>query len=235
MILVRDHHSVLEYWAYERKKHSRPLRLITLDHHTDTSAPFRQYLKTKPSSESLETQETLLQKMNYKEQNTIREAISYLAHDEHIVTALKSNILSTAFVIAHNAQDTGLQTLREHQIVCYSVGRSQKVSNEEYDNVLETLFLQKAWDYFNHILKQDNQKPLSDDPYILDIDLDYFNTRKSFQPTDSVFFKQLLKKAALVTIATEPDYIKKCAIDPHLKLESILEEVYQWQNDRISL
>ncbi|MCM1430722.1 MAG: hypothetical protein NC124_19915 [Clostridium sp.] len=40
--------------------------------------------------------------------------------------------------------------------------------------------------------------------YILDIDLDYFHTMKSIDPSTKKIFSQLVKSAKAITIAKEP-------------------------------
>lgn len=44
--------------------------------------------------------------------------------------------------------------------------------------------------------------------YVLDVDLDYFHTRKAIAPDDPLIFLWLVRNAVAVTIATEPGCIK---------------------------
>ncbi len=47
-------------------------------------------------------------------------------------------------------------------------------------------------------------------PFILDIDLDAFNTRQAIEPKDPSAFYDLIRRAHGITIALEPDCVKNC-------------------------
>lgn len=49
--------------------------------------------------------------------------------------------------------------------------------------------------------------------FILDIDLDYFNTRRSIEPTSSAQIRNLIRQAKMITIATEDDFVLSCQMD----------------------
>lgn len=206
--IVDSHNKVLKAWAECRAKLSAAPRLLTLDHHTDTSKPFRNFLKGNPNEETLRTQ--WLSEIDFRNSASVDLAIQRLGNDEHIVAAIKSDIISSAFVIAHNAANTGLDIYREHQIACRNV--------TDPNSVLESQFLDNCISEFEKILSA----PLLSQPYILDIDLDYFNTKKSVNPNDPRKTQSLFRGAALVTIATEPEYVKSCSLEPGLEAESLL-------------
>ena len=50
------------------------------------------------------------------------------------------------------------------------------------NNVLETDFLAKRLQDFDDLLRQLDEPLLRDAPFILDIDLDYFNTLRAVRP-----------------------------------------------------
>jgi hypothetical protein len=50
-------------------------------------------------------------------------------------------------------------------------------------------------------------------PYILDIDLDYFHSEKSINPTDTTAFYRLIRNSVAVTIATEPECVEYLRLD----------------------
>lgn len=50
-------------------------------------------------------------------------------------------------------------------------------------------------------------------PYILDIDLDAFHTRKAISPEDSATFYRLIKNATAITIATEAQCVEELWLD----------------------
>lgn len=228
MIVVDSHYKVLTSWAeYRRTLKSAP-RLLTLDHHTDTSKPFRNFIaKTigldKSQVENIRS--TFLSELNYNDSKSLALAMSRLSNDEHIVTAIKTDIISAALVIAHNAYDTDINTYNEHKIICRAVDRkpnSEKLERSDYDAVLETSFLEPLIESFNMILNEASEASLEDLPYILDIDLDYFNTADSIKPINVSAFKNLAKNAGLITIATEPEYVKHCALDPEISSSTLL-------------
>lgn len=235
--VVDDHHKVLRHWAECRNELAVAPRLLTLDHHTDTSKPFRKfihrYLKKNnfDFSESvfLDHQSHYLSQIDFHNLTTVDYAIDNLSHDEHVVTAIKTDIISSAFVIAHNAATTDLKTYQEHKIVCSSVPEIRNESGIfkfDYDNVLDSKFLLGCLKQFDNIMDQADETRILEAPFILDIDLDYFNTFASIKPKDYSFFKFLAQKASLITIATEPEYVKVCALDKDLTFDYILNELY---------
>lgn len=228
MIVVDSHHKVLHAWAEYRRTLEKPPRLLTLDHHTDTSKPFRNYFNGKygPDHEQTETlRASLLAAIDFKSASSITNAIEKLSNDEHIVTAIKSGIISSALVLAHNAYDTDLATYKEHKIICRSVDRkpnSKKLLRSDCDIVLESFFLNDALASFNDLLAAAAEPALHEEAYILDIDLDYFNTLKSISPDDTSTIKKLAQHAGLVTVATESMHVKNCALDLGLTSEILL-------------
>jgi len=214
--IVDSHHKVLPAWADFRASLSTAPKLITLDHHTDTSAPFRMHLKNNHSPDEFKSlQKSYLQDLDYKDKVSVQRALEKLNNDEHIVTAIKTDIISSAFVIAHNAADTDMNVYREHKIACRNLKR--------HDDALESHKLIESLKSFDKILTEVNEEDLLSAPYILDIDLDYFNTFKSIAPDDSKVFKNLIENAGLITVATEPEYVEGCALEPGLDSDYLLK------------
>ncbi len=237
MIKVVDHHhKVLKYWAECRNSAVHAPRLLTLDHHTDTSKPFRKAIGKKIKSlgleyseaEFLKLQKDYFENLNYNNPDSVDYAVENLSHDEHVVTAIKSGIISSALVIAHNALNTDLETYKNHKIICSTVPEeinTKGIKKPIFNCVLESEFLKNSIDYFNSITDLAKEIRLLDGPYILDIDLDYFNTFDSIKPKEDSFFKQLAKNASLITIATEPEYVKICAAESGLTADYLLSEM----------
>ena len=50
-------------------------------------------------------------------------------------------------------------------------------------------------------------------PFILDIDLDTFNTQRAVAPDDATVFHDVVRRAVGVTIAREPSCVVKCEIE----------------------
>lgn len=231
MYIVDRHHLVLPAWAELRRSTAEAPRLISLDHHTDTSPSFRRHLNSLPPISQFERDNLhsqLVSSLDFQDPSRLKEALLKLNNDEHVVAAIQSGIISSAFVIAHKATNTDLQTYKTHRIACRSVdstATSNIVSRTDCDRALESIFLRASVEGFDLLLKEAGEDPLLSKPYILDIDLDYFNTKQSIQPKDSSFFRTLWKNATLVTIATEPDYVTHCAQDPELDSTWLLEEL----------
>ena len=80
---------------------------------------------------------------------------------------------------------------------------------------------------FDDLLQAEGQAPLLAAPYILDIDLDYFNTFASTTPSDKSALQELAKGASLITIATEPGHVRACSLDGGLTSELLLPKVVE--------
>jgi hypothetical protein len=75
---------------------------------------------------------------------------------------------------------------------------------------LESTFLMGRLDFIETITKSAGITGLFEAPFILDIDLDYFNTRKAVQPADHAVFHELIRRAAIITVAREPSCVNTC-------------------------
>ena len=235
MIVVEHHHHVLPYWtAFRRTQHSAP-RLLTLDHHTDTSRPFRRYLRRQARTQrqhlsaatERELSRQLVAQLDHTDPLTVETAMEKLGNDEHIVAAIGADIIRSAFVIAHNAANTAQDIYLEHKIICRGVDEYQYAgrSHPHPDNVLETDFLTKRLQDFDDILRQLNEPLLRDAPFILDIDLDYFNTLRAVRPDAPDLIRTLAKEASLLTVATEPTFVTHCAVERGLTWTQLLAEL----------
>lgn len=211
LFIVDSHNKVLSAWSECRKNLSIAPRLLTLDHHTDTSKPFRKILKDHPDEEKLRKQ--WLSEINFHDQESILTAISRLSNDEHIVAAIQCDIISSAFVIAHNAANTDMATFEQHAIACRTV--------TDPSQVLETEFLGGCISDFEKILGAH----LLSEPYVLDIDLDYFNTKQSVNPHDATKFKRLIEGATIITLATEPEYVEHCRTEEGITSDWLMESL----------
>lgn len=172
---------------------------------------------------------SLLKSLHFKSPESVDEAIKLLAHDEHIITAIKADIISSAFVIAQNARDTDLATYQEHKVACFAALRSPLLSEgarrEQSDMVFDSEIVDLAVQHFNGILQAAGDSELLQQPYILDIDLDAINTHQALHPVRQSSIKQLAKNALLITIATEDECTRALALDPELDAKTILPKL----------
>lgn len=150
-----------------------------------------------------------------------------LGNDEHVVAAIGADIIQSAFVIAHNAADTTQDIYLEHKIICRGVDEYQHEgrTRAQPNNVLETDFLAKRLQDFDDILRNLDEPVLRDAPFILDIDLDYFNTLRAVRPDAPELIRTLAKEAVLLTVATEPTFVTHCAVEPGLTWTKLLAEL----------
>ena len=235
VIVVEHHHEVLPHWAAFRRTQQVAPRLLTLDHHTDTSRPFRRHLRrqaraqrqTLTSEMEQELSRQLVAQLDFTDPLTIETAMETLGNDEHVVAAIGADIIRSAFVIAHNAADTDEDIYLEHKIICRGVdeyhhaGRTRPQPN----NVLETDFLTKRLQDFDELVRQLDEPGLRNGHFILDIDLDYFNTLRAVRPDAPEMIRTLAKEAALLTVATEPSYVTHCAVEPGVTWMKLLDEL----------
>jgi hypothetical protein len=81
------------------------------------------------------------------------------------------------------------------------------------DAALESEFLRERLGLIAEICSTGNVPHLFEQPFILDIDLDYFNTLRSITPDDPDVFYDLIRRASIITIARESDCVLQCRID----------------------
>ena len=235
MIIVEHHHEVLPHWAAFRRTQPSAPRLLTLDYHTDTSRPFRRHLRHQARAQrqrlsdvmERELSRQLVAQLNYLDARTIEAAMETLGNDEHVVAAIGADIIRSACVIAHNAADTNQDIYLEHKIICRGVDECVRAgrTRPQPNNVLETDFLAQRLRDFDEILEALDEPLLRDAPFILDIDLDYFNTLRAVRPDAPQLIRALAQEAALLTVATEPEFVTYCAVESDVTWTRILADL----------
>jgi hypothetical protein len=75
------------------------------------------------------------------------------------------------------------------------------------DSLIESEFLAERLALIDHISTSAGIPRLFERPFILDIDLDAFNTRRAIAPVDSAVFYNLVRRAVGITIAREPECV----------------------------
>jgi hypothetical protein len=61
-------------------------------------------------------------------------------------------------------------------------------------------------------------------PFVLDIDLDYFNTQRSISPGDTQVFHDLIHRAEAITIARETTCVESCQLEGEGLTSAFLEQ-----------
>jgi hypothetical protein len=169
----------------------------------------------------------LVAQLDHSDARTIEAAMETLGNDEHVVAAIGADIIRSAFVIAHNAADTTQDIYLEHKIICRGVDEYLRAgrARPQPDNVLEADFLARRLRDFDDILKTLDEPLLRDAPFILDIDLDYFNTLRAVRPDAPELIRALAREAALLTVATEPEFVTHCAVEPGVTWTRLLADL----------
>lgn len=80
------------------------------------------------------------------------------------------------------------------------------------DAAIESCFLRERLECIENICRTGGVAGLGDEPFILDIDLDYFNTRKSIAPDDASVFHDLIRRSAAITLARESGCVQSCQL-----------------------
>jgi hypothetical protein len=243
--IVEDHSVALLAWGEIRRQRSSAPYLITLDRHIDTRTAFvaefnRDCDPWGPESTDNPTEASLvyaakhLKDVIYTNPEALEAVVKRLEHDEHIDAAVRLNIIDSAFVISYATRDT-LQAMLECRIVeigssCYT-GCSPTRHNEDCtrphrDQAIETIYLQEKVDEISELSNDMNIPDPLKGPYILDIDLDYFSTERAIAPSDPSLFYQLIANAQSITIATEPECVKRGRLEGEaITSEFLLEEL----------
>ncbi|UYZ23299.1 UPF0489 family protein [Mesobacillus jeotgali] len=111
-------------------------------------------------------------------------------------------------------------------IGCDKRQHDDECERELYKQIIESNNLNNKLDIINEMnpgIVKDNEIVSE---YILDIDLDFFHTMDSIQPKDTETFYRLIRKAKIITIAMEPDYVSRWKVDDHsISSEKLLEHL----------
>ncbi|WP_217533030.1 UPF0489 family protein [Vibrio metschnikovii] len=201
----------------------------------------------------------LLNQINISDEQSIIEATDSLRHDEHIDAAIKSGVISHSFSLQlSDSSGTSSNEVKAYmEIDCierlysdvkypeepytYSLPENKMFIVPPYksitdqdllnnkNSVLEDFYLEKQFRIIDSVMLSlgTNRK---DKPYILDIDLDYFQTVQSVYPTKPNLFYELVRGAEYITIAKESvcvDMLKVDGedIDSEFLLEKILGQI----------
>ena len=231
--IEEEHHHVLKYWIDYTLESSSVPYLITIDHHVDTLSAFNKYgwfnirkendMSVKELQRVKQVVQKLIEDINLKDLSFLQN----LKHDEHIDFALKKNIVSKSFVISHS-RESELRDMNNEDIYyiirssCY-IGCNKTIHDDEcnrkiYDTCIESEFLQDA---LNNIPVEYKEN------YILDIDLDYFHTIKSLDPSSKDVFYDLIKNAKIITIAKESKWVNDTKLDDEIDSEYILDKLLE--------
>jgi hypothetical protein len=266
--IFESHHFALLPWQRWAEKQNDPVRVLSLDYHTDKHKAFLRYghgglaLAAKDGDKLAEcARQKRLMNFNAKDSNSVAQAILDLRHDEHIDAAINGKILDLAFVISYEDQDyissnEQLEFDRRWQHLCYlekmqkGLERPSQDNSSTYcmppnrivilkddtprndqkelqrwrDQVIDTMFLEGRLQLIERICQTSGIPGLFDLPFILDIDLDAFNTKKSVSPCNTSVFFELIRRSIGITVARETACVKECRLHKRGPTARWLEE-----------
>lgn len=114
VVSFHSHHYALLPWQEWWRELGRPLRLVSIDSHTDTSDAFQAYdadlqasnpWEPRPSWKEDEAARRLAQ-LSAENDASVEAAVRDLCHDEHIDAAIRCGILDVAFILAHSSHES---------------------------------------------------------------------------------------------------------------------------------
>lgn len=187
--IVDRHQFVLPIWSYYSNKEETSYELVSIDYHPDTNPPFWQkaYYKAIVDNREdddnyiLSISESMISNVNPSDYASIINQVENLNNDEHINSAMKLGYLNDYHMI--NCMDKHTYESGTHYLI-----------DERYFGSLSD-------EMFNSI----GFKTPSN-PYILDIDLDYFLLKSNFNRENITIFEKLVKNAEFITVARSIKY-----------------------------
>jgi hypothetical protein len=253
-IYLFEHHNIAPMaWFYIKKKISTIPSVLTFDYHTDAFLAFNDYISRKLSNNS-HNDTTYEQKIDIarkkcckiKNENDIKEIITDLKNDEHIDFAIRAKIISHAYIISHSTYGQyvikPIEKKEKIGIIKYELPENKII---ELDNEhVESLSIKNYEDLNRYCISNENllrrlekieqiNKSIFGGAYdflnnfILDIDLDYFNTHASLEPSNISVFYNLIRKSQAITIAQESEYVHFLKIDDGITSNYILAKLFE--------
>lgn len=98
------------------------------------------------------------------------------------------------------------------------------------NQAIESVMLHRLIDTANGMARSADIEDVTKVPDVLDIDLDYFRTKLAVSPRDPKVFHELLRNAVVITIATEPKFVRMERLDDvtsEYALERVLHHIEQ--------
>lgn len=199
----------------------------------------------------------LVKKINLESEASVLEILPKLRNDEHIDASIKSGILTHCFVIQFQDKTgteslTEIQWREDNKAVSslfnkiepptrpftyglakdkifITPGACTKLNEKtaHYDLAIDDSLLSERLSTMQEMDSSTGLNSLENQPYILDIDLDYFQTKLSINPAEKSHFYRLIKNAAAITIAQEPSYVEALKKEDELTTKYLLERMLE--------
>lgn len=112
-------------------------------------------------------------------------------------------------------------------IGCQASSHNDDCRVRQSDEIIEARYLDDQLARGSEISRCFGLAGLEAAPYILDIDLDAFHTRRAIKPEDTSTFYRLIKNAAAITIATEAECVEEEWLDEggQMSSDKLLQEL----------
>lgn len=185
--VVEQHHEVLPFWAA-----SPAMEVVSLDFHTDTLPAFLRFIQKGGTPPEFSANP-----------EKVAENLKYLRHDEHFDYALKSGIVNSITLISHFDFTASVP----EGLTIYVPDEVRNLQEQDV-NLLDEEFFRRADKMLESEFLSTKLQAIPDKPYILDIDLDYFVTRRSLHPERPEFFAGLMQHAEFITFSMEREWVK---------------------------
>lgn len=222
--------------AWREISEGQKLDLLTFDEHTDLHPPLRHWIYSQGCSDQARTYANkLLEKArNNDDEVSFRHLVDLTSNDEHITTAINLGITNNAYIASHNRylisdclkNKYGWIYDKIHQLYEYFGGigwPSNLYGIDIIDRILQFLNSNK-YNFSDSTIRnlRSGLTDLSSD-YILDIDLDFFQTPffLDMGMREFTLFCDLIKGAKAITIATE----RNCVDCQNETYQSIYAEI----------
>lgn len=93
------------------------------------------------------------------------------------------------------------------------------------DAAVDSRFLTERLELIDTVCSTAGVPGLFERPFVLDIDLDYFNTQRSISPGDTHVFHDLIRRAEVITIARETTCVEHCQLEGEGLTSAFLEQM----------
>lgn len=215
--VFEKHNMALAVWENESFQQGRPLTLVTLDAHTDTHAPFNQkyFIKYGNGHEySLKHPyiQSIIKDKHYRISDfrftDVFELSEIIDNSEQIQTSCFFGYIDKYIVVSHLNDES-----------------SQRMQCEDIYEGYDAKYISKD-DMFNANLELTK-------PYILDIDLDFFVSKKDFDKRFIEWINPIVQNAVAITIAKEPKYFNELKDDTNFSNEEALQLVIKIIQDAL--
>ena len=263
IFVFENHNEAIIPWDIISKESGNIPSLLTFDYHTDTHLALLRDTHKKLNG----AEYTLIKKEVeniLSKPFDIFEILKKLKNDEQIDFAIRTNIISHAYIISYQAHMNIIRseeytewfkekTSIEARVNGFNIPKPEDINYrlpenkifeldndifsdlEIYDEKQKSDF---AIEHLNLVYKMNTIKRINKslftesynfrENFILDIDLDYFNTYKAINPEHTNIFYSLIRDAKAITIAKESWFVNNLKLEnENISVDYLLERLLE--------